>query len=211
MLGDLQAMLGGTLGGLEVVKVECGRSLSDLDLTVEKDAHAKTQLALEQARSEKDLLDQKVKELNDEHEATLGALQAGNSGNVQQMQEEHDAMMERLKEKQKHAEEKAKKQAGMKQLKLTMGRFIKGHEYAMVQVWREKVASAKREEMRRARLDGAFTFFDLDGNGSLDQDEFFLIGQALNPAGWTTARSKAAFEKIDDDKSGELEFDRGTR
>ena len=62
MLGVLQAMLGGTLGGLEVLKVECGRSLSDLDFIVEKEAHAKTQLAWQNACSEKHLLDQKAKD-----------------------------------------------------------------------------------------------------------------------------------------------------
>ena len=40
--------------------------------------------------------------------------------------------------------------------------------------------------LREARLGAAYDFFDLDGNGAIDEREFLAIGQAMHPGGaWT--------------------------
>ena len=97
--------------------------------------------------------------------------------------------------------------AALRQLANVMKRVDQLALKQTTQEWRQGVDAKKKDEMRTARLNAAFCFFDTDGSGTLDLDEFFEIGKALNPNGWDDEKNEKAFDRIDKDGSGSVDLD----
>ena len=54
--------------------------------------------------------------------------------------------------------------------------------------------------------DPYYDFFDLDGNGRLDEQEFLEIGRAMhNDGAWNEERNADAFTSIDTDRNGTID------
>jgi len=61
---------------------------------------------------------------------------------------------------------------------------------------------------RDQKLRALFHTFDLDGNGMVDKDEFFTIGQSIYGVGnWTRELNDAGFALVDKDDSAEIDED----
>ena len=51
-------------------------------------------------------------------------------------------------------------------------------------------------QSRRARLDAAYDFFDVDGNGVMNLEEFHDVGKAMNPNTWKEEESETMFATL---------------